>query len=501
MGEMSSTEILHNLAKGQDEAAWAQLIARHGPAMYRTCLAVLNDRALAEDAVQEAFLVVRDHAARFTASEQAPQARAAAWLQRVACTAALQLARGRRRQQHREKIAGRDRTVIGDQDHQDPAQSIEVAEQSVLIRQALLDLPERYRRPLVLHYYGGLGYDDLAHELGCTINSARVQVHRCLQRLRGRLTRVGVTGAVSLLVAELEAAVPAASAQTVVSAAPLAHLGPLLTSPAHPAAATVAALSGGVSLMTIAGITTAAAVAIGVLTLGVVQVFSQEPKDQVPPVAVSVPDQEAEQEAKPLVLSEVLRQEIVFDEGVGLTAQAALDIAQQQTRQPRIRIPQRGQDLVQLEGNSYEAVVLGVSVRTSCVPLIRNGAIVLEPLSSFVRQVNGRSVLHPAPLSLDDPRVPAPVRRALNRTIDHIAFDDVPLVDVLMHVQEKAGVPVVGWMFSQGMLLRTVSISLNKGRVGLLLQFLAAQTGMQVVVMGQEIHFMPPAENMQPQRP
>jgi RNA polymerase sigma-70 factor (ECF subfamily) len=58
------------------------------------------------------------------------------------------------------------------------------------VRAALLRLPERYRVPLVLRYYGELSYDDIATQLGVTRNHVATLIFRGKQALRRLLPDV-----------------------------------------------------------------------------------------------------------------------------------------------------------------------------------------------------------------------------------------------------------------------------------------------------------------------
>ena len=75
------------------------------------------------------------------------------------------------------------------------------------VRTVLTDMPERHRQPLVLHFLGGLDYPELAASLGCTVNHARVKVHRSLGALRKRLGRIGLACSLAALAVDLPAAV------------------------------------------------------------------------------------------------------------------------------------------------------------------------------------------------------------------------------------------------------------------------------------------------------
>ncbi len=52
------------------------------------------------------------------------------------------------------------------------------------VRDALLRLPERYRVSLALRYYGELGYDEIAGQLGVTRNNVAILIFRGKQALR-----------------------------------------------------------------------------------------------------------------------------------------------------------------------------------------------------------------------------------------------------------------------------------------------------------------------------
>jgi RNA polymerase sigma-70 factor (ECF subfamily) len=54
---------------------------------------------------------------------------------------------------------------------------------------ALRQLPETYRRPLELWALGGLGYEEIASELGLALPTVKVRIHRARQMLAQRLGR------------------------------------------------------------------------------------------------------------------------------------------------------------------------------------------------------------------------------------------------------------------------------------------------------------------------
>jgi RNA polymerase sigma-70 factor (ECF subfamily) len=55
------------------------------------------------------------------------------------------------------------------------------------VRDTIARLPENYRVPLVLRYYGELSYDEIAQQLGLEKNNVAALIFRAKQELRRRL--------------------------------------------------------------------------------------------------------------------------------------------------------------------------------------------------------------------------------------------------------------------------------------------------------------------------
>jgi len=65
-----------------------------------------------------------------------------------------------------------------------PLVALQTQEQRRALIQAIEALPENYRLPLVLKYYGDLSYDEIAEQLGTTKNNVAVLLHRAKRELR-----------------------------------------------------------------------------------------------------------------------------------------------------------------------------------------------------------------------------------------------------------------------------------------------------------------------------
>lgn len=273
---------LGRLAQDRDAQAWASLLTHAGADIQRLASRLTGDAALAEDAVQETLLLIRDHAARFVARGGDANDDARRWILGVATNASLQLLRRQRRQAGRDLRAGLEAAQAA-APAGDPAERTERTDESRLLRRELAALPSAYGQVLSLHYFGGQDYPALAAHLQVPVNTVRTRVHRGLKALRERLGRCGVTLSLAALTGALTE-LGAATAGTVTL--PAAATG-LLTSSAVPTTA-LTTMSGGMIMATVLGGVFAATVATAIASpfpwLG-----AQEPPPPPAPIPVIQP--------------------------------------------------------------------------------------------------------------------------------------------------------------------------------------------------------------------
>src|SRR5262249_58709171 len=97
-------EILERFVSRRDEAAFEEILARHGPLVFAVCRQLLRDPHDAEDAFQATFLVLARKAASLRRHESL-----AAWLHRVAVnlaeTARTDAAKRRRHERQAVRMA------------------------------------------------------------------------------------------------------------------------------------------------------------------------------------------------------------------------------------------------------------------------------------------------------------------------------------------------------------------------------------------------------------
>ena len=171
-------ELVARAGRG-DRAAAEALMARHLPKMLALSRRMLSDPVEAEDAVQDAFLRLWTHAARW----QPGGARFETWLYRVTLNKCYD--RLRRRQTVRLDEAAEVEDAAPD-----PAVHLEQAEIARHIEAGLAALPERQRAALHLCHVQGCGNIEAAEILGISVEAVESLLARGRRTLKARLSHL-----------------------------------------------------------------------------------------------------------------------------------------------------------------------------------------------------------------------------------------------------------------------------------------------------------------------
>ena len=207
----SDRELLAAFAHRRDGDAFSILVTRHGPLVWGACSRLLGDANDAEDAFQATFLVLARRAAPL-----ADHASLTGWLYAVVRRVVQDMRKISRRRRQREQRASTMRSTTTD----DPVVPFLGAE----LDEALAELPEKYRTPLLLCYLQGKTQTEAAQQLGCAVSSVSRHLARGCELLRARLLQRGVVIAA--------AGVAPALAQAAAQAAMPLHCVPATTAAA-----------------------------------------------------------------------------------------------------------------------------------------------------------------------------------------------------------------------------------------------------------------------------
>jgi RNA polymerase sigma factor (sigma-70 family) len=198
----ADSQLLERFLTRGEEAAFAQLVRRHGAMVLGVCRRLLRQEQDVEDAFQATFLVL---ARRAGAIRKAGSL--GSWLHGVARrVAARARADAARRAAHEVCRPAEPRA--------DNADEVTWREVRAVLDEELARLPERYRAPLVQCYLEGQTQDEAARQLGWSPRTLRRRLGRARDLLRARLGGRGVALSAGLLAVALaeRAGVPDAMA-------------------------------------------------------------------------------------------------------------------------------------------------------------------------------------------------------------------------------------------------------------------------------------------------
>jgi RNA polymerase sigma factor (sigma-70 family) len=171
-------------ARGRDamaEAAFRELVNRHGPMVLGVCRQILGNRHDVEDTFQSTFLVLVRKARSIRVGESL-----APWLCGVAYRTA-QRARAATARYHQADLG---------QIEESAASSTDVAYQfdlRPLLHDELNRLPAKFRDPIVLCHLEGKSHEEAARMLHWPVGTVSSRLSRGRQLLRSRLQRRGLT--------------------------------------------------------------------------------------------------------------------------------------------------------------------------------------------------------------------------------------------------------------------------------------------------------------------
>jgi RNA polymerase sigma-70 factor (ECF subfamily) len=151
---------------------------RHQARLYHLAYRLLKDSLEAEDALQEVFIKVYEHAASFE-----PRATVGAWLNRITANHCLNLLRARHPQ---ESLDQEDSVAVPDAGA-GPLEALEEQDLARRLEEALAELPENQRRALIMKRFGDLSYQEIAAEMGLSPQAVDGLLKRARQTLKKML--------------------------------------------------------------------------------------------------------------------------------------------------------------------------------------------------------------------------------------------------------------------------------------------------------------------------
>jgi RNA polymerase sigma-70 factor (ECF subfamily) len=174
----SDEALLGRLAAGADEHALSDLYDRYQAQMYGLAMRITRDPALAQDAVQEAFVGVWRNAASYSAGRSSVRT----WMLSIAHHRAIDIVRRRR------AVAALPETEAQTTDPALTAPDVwpEVAQtlDRAAVDAALAELPKPQREAIQLAYFDGLTQVEIADRTGAPLGTVKSRVRLGLLQMR-----------------------------------------------------------------------------------------------------------------------------------------------------------------------------------------------------------------------------------------------------------------------------------------------------------------------------
>jgi RNA polymerase sigma-70 factor (ECF subfamily) len=179
-------DLIRRIAAG-NKLAMQSLYMRHNVRLFRFALRFIQNKAAAEDLVQEVFLDVWRKADDFEGRSEV-----STWLLAIVRNKALSMMRHRPTEQLDEDAAA----CIADS-ADTPEMATQKEQARSIIRKCLTQLSPAHREIIDLAYYHGKSIEDVAKIVGIAVNTVKTRMFYARKHLAELLCRQGITTAMA----------------------------------------------------------------------------------------------------------------------------------------------------------------------------------------------------------------------------------------------------------------------------------------------------------------
>jgi RNA polymerase sigma factor (sigma-70 family) len=207
LDRLTDRQLLEGFAAKRDEAAFTQLVRRHGPMVLGLCRRLLGHEQDAEDSFQAAFLILARKAGSIRQTD------VGGFLYRVAYRLAIRARAYAAKRRQRDQRGG-------DMPAAAPLMDVTWREVRPVVDEELQRLPDELRSAVVLCYLEGKTHEEAARLLGWSKGTLRRRLDQGRERLRRRLLARGLAPMAALTATLFaEGTAPATVSATLVGAA------------------------------------------------------------------------------------------------------------------------------------------------------------------------------------------------------------------------------------------------------------------------------------------
>lgn len=186
---MTEKELITKAKQG-DHDAFGELVLLHQNKVYSLCVHLLNDRDMAEDLAQEAFLKAWRSFSSFREDSGF-----STWMHRLTTNLCLDYLRKQVRQKEVATAVSLDDEEEGWVEPADPAGDpharLEERERGRVLTKALEELPDHHRRLILMRELAGMRYQEIADATGADLGTVKSRIARAREQLKKILLRDG----------------------------------------------------------------------------------------------------------------------------------------------------------------------------------------------------------------------------------------------------------------------------------------------------------------------
>lgn len=174
-------ELLMEAYRDGDQSAFPPLVHRYQNLLYGYLMRMVHNSEIAEDCFQETFLRVHRKAHTYR-----PGAPFKSWLYTIATRIAIDRMRYNARRPQTRSLEYDD---PAQPDAHDPSEDAARKELKQTVQAAIEQLPPQQRAALVLAYYQGHTYPEVADIMGCSLGTVKTHMSRALKKLSTQLPK------------------------------------------------------------------------------------------------------------------------------------------------------------------------------------------------------------------------------------------------------------------------------------------------------------------------
>jgi RNA polymerase sigma-70 factor (ECF subfamily) len=177
--KLTDERLIYLIVQSQEQAL-DQLYDRYHRLIFSLALAIVNDRATAEEITLDVFMRVWQKAETY----RADQAKVSTWLTHIARHHAIDVLRRRAARPDQSAVHWEEAIQNVGSSYPDPQEFAELSLRRERIHAALAQLPAEQKQALTLAYFGGYTQSQIAELLAQPLGTVKTRLRLAMQKLR-----------------------------------------------------------------------------------------------------------------------------------------------------------------------------------------------------------------------------------------------------------------------------------------------------------------------------